>query len=415
MRWLMVLIWFLDGEAQAQAEAEPAHEKVELLGRLFCGYQGWFTTPSDGADLGWTHYGFEREGEAHIDLWPDVRELGVDERFETPLKLANGEAAEVYSASHPRTIGRHFEWLREHGIDGVFLQRFGTVLKSEKQRAHADKVLEGVRAASRKTGRGWAVMYDLTGLKGGEILQHVMEDWKRLRNVARIHEDPFYLHHQGRPLVAVWGIGFGDGRAYTLEETAELLRFLSVNPEFGGMATLAGVPTWWRTGGHDATEDGARMAVFRLADVISPWSVGRYASPEQAEQQIARLQPGDLAWCEQENKAFLPVIFPGFSWRNLSAMRGEEAPLNAIPRLRGVFLWSQARARLKHGAQSLYVAMFDEMDEATAIFKAAPEAPVHRRLQFVNEPEVTADHYLRLTGLIRQAVHDGRLLPVVPP
>jgi hypothetical protein len=389
--------------------------KPQLQNSLLCGYQGWFTTPNDGTDLGWTHYGFDKPDRAHIDLWPDVSELSPDERHNTPLKNADGSPAQVFSSTHPRTVLRHFEWMRQHQIDGVFLQRFGTILKSPKHRAHADHVLENVRAASRQTGRAWALMYDLSGLKEGDILTHVMQDWKYLRNTLRIHEDPHYLHHQGKPLVAVWGMGFSDHRRYSLEESAKLLRFLNRNPEFGGMATLAGVPTWWRDGGRDATTNPARLDLFKLADIISPWSVGRYTSPEQAIQHITEVHPADASWCDQHGKTYLPVIFPGFSWRNLSAMRGQDQPLNAIPRLDGEFLWSQARARLHHGATSLYVAMFDEIDEATAIMKTIPTPPVHDTLQFVNEPHLPSDHYLRLTGQIAQALKTKKPLPEKAP
>ncbi|WP_197084040.1 hypothetical protein [Sphingobacterium sp. Ag1] len=39
------------------------------------GYQGWFNSPTDGADRGWYHYrgknGFQ-PGSTNIDFWPDV-------------------------------------------------------------------------------------------------------------------------------------------------------------------------------------------------------------------------------------------------------------------------------------------------------------------------------------------------------
>ncbi|MHB8957244.1 MAG: hypothetical protein ACYC4U_30135 [Pirellulaceae bacterium] len=61
-----------------------------LSGKVMCGYQGWFTTPDDGAQRGWTHYGrrgrFE-PGSCTIDLWPDVSELDDDE----PYLLAIGD------------------------------------------------------------------------------------------------------------------------------------------------------------------------------------------------------------------------------------------------------------------------------------------------------------------------------------
>ena len=49
----------------------------------------------------------------------------------------------------------------------------------------------------------------------------------------------------------------------------------------------------------------------------------------------------DLAWCRSSGLDYLPVVFPGFSWHNLMAGRGKDAPLDAIPRLGGRFLWSQ--------------------------------------------------------------------------
>jgi hypothetical protein len=275
-------------------------------------------------------------------------------------------------------------------------------------------VLGNVREAARAAGRTWAVMYDLTGLKGGEIESVVMQDWKRLRRDLRILEDPTYQRHGGKPVVAVWGIGFNDGRLYTLEECQALLRFLHDNPEFGGLTTIAGVPWRWRTLDGDAIADAKLHEVLRSADVISPWAVGRYGSPADATRVIAGVHEADAAHCRERGQEYLPVIFPGFSWRNLMKMRGQEAPLNAIPRLRGEFLWAQAAARIRAGSTMLYVAMFDEMDEATAIFKTTAEAP-NGAEGFVREPDVPPDHYLWLTGMVGRALRRETPLTKGPP
>jgi hypothetical protein len=100
-------------------------------------------------------------------------------------------------------------------------------------------------------------------------------------------------------------------------------------------------------------------------------------------------------WCEAHGKGYLPVVFPGFSWRNLSALRGKDAKLDQIPRLSGRFLWSQAVAARAAGAQTLYVAMFDEIDEGTAIMKCGGPRPVG---SFVDLSDVPTDHYLWLSG-----------------
>lgn len=380
-----------------------AADSATLFGKVMCGYQGWFATPTDGSNLGWVHYGFGKPGQCHIDLWPDVSELEADERFDTPLKLADGTTAQVYSSAHPKTVRRHFEWMSEHGIDGVFLQRFGTLLKDKRYREHHDKVLQNVRDSARAVGRTWCVMYDLSGLRAGEIESVIMQDWKRLRTELKILDDATYQRHAGKPVVAVWGIGFNDDRAYTLEETHALLRFLHDNPEFGKLTVMAGVPWHWRTLDGDATRDAKLHEVLHSADILSPWAVGRYGSPDDAKRRISGVDEADMKWCREHDQDYLPVIFPGFSWRNLSKMRGVEAKLNAIPRLGGEFLWSQARERIAGGSTMLYIAMFDELDEGTAIFKTTSHVPVGVE-GFVTEPEVKSDHYLWLTGQIGKAL-----------
>ena len=81
----------------------------------------------------------------------------------------------------------------------------------------------------------------------------------------------------------------------------------------------------------------------------------------------------DIEWCQRHKKDYLPVVFPGFSWHN---MQPEVATLDEIPRLKGQFLWKQYRRGQKAGATMIYQAMFDEMDEGTAIFKCTNDPPV---------------------------------------
>ena len=369
-----------------------------LDGKVMCGYQGWFRVPADGSENGWFHYGaggvFE-PGKCNIDLWPDVRELPAEDRFPTPFKFADGSTAEVFSSVRPSTVALHFRWMKEYGIDGVFVQRFAGITRDERFRKPTDNVLEACRASAKETGRTFVVMYDLSG-QTRDAAQTVITDWKRLE--AQYHltdaaQTPAYQSHRGRPLVALWGCGFND-RPAMLDEWRTMIRYFKTEAR---CSVMLGVPAYWRTLDRDTISDAALHAVIREADVVSPWNVGRYDSPEGAARHAAKTTAADVSWCREHGLDFMPVAFPGFSWHNMSAHRGREQKLDAIPRRGGEFLWSQFAGFHRAGARSLYVAMFDEMDEGTAIFKIRQDPPVGAS-PFVAEKGLPGDHYLWLTG-----------------
>ena len=78
-----------------------------------------------------------------------------------------------------------------------------------------------------------------------------MDDWKFLNDQYNFRKDEAYAKHNGKPVVAVWGIGFNDNRKYTLEECEELVKFLKEG-QYGDNTVMLGVPKFWRTGGGDA-------------------------------------------------------------------------------------------------------------------------------------------------------------------
>lgn len=370
-------------------------EKIDsttLFGKVMCGYQGWFNCEGDGAGLGWTHWARDGRrimgpGNATVDLWPDVSELPIKSRYPTDFRHADGRAAEVFSSASPEVVAMHFRWMQEYGIDGIFLQRFANGLDRGRLQQHKDQVLNQVRLQAERRGRVFAVMYDLSGLREGQT-ERVLDDWRQLKR-SGVNRDQAYLHHRGKPLVAVWGIGFNDGRRYTLQESLQLVESLKDE----GCSVMIGVPSWWREGKRDATADPLLREIAEKADVISPWSIGRYQTPDQAISHADELWTKDLQWCLSRNVDFLPVAFPGFSWHQL---KGDD--LNMIPRLGGDFLWSQVYGASHAGCQMLYVAMFDEVDEGTAIFKCDPNPPISETEKFLSLSETSNDHYLRLVG-----------------
>lgn len=384
--------------------AEPdQHRSQEISEKVFCGYQGWFSAPGDGTSNGYDNYNYGgqfKPGTCVIDYWPDLTEFTAEEKFETVFRHRDGQVANVFSSANQLTVDRHFRWMREYGIDGIFLQRFGWALKNPQVLQHRNRVADNVKHSASKHGRLWALMYDLTSLKAGDIEEYIIPDIKRLAGGAALANDPSYARYRNKPIVAIWGVGFNDQRAYSLQECQKLIQFLK-SPILGGShAVMLGVPYYWREQIHDTIPDPLLHEVIKQADIISPWSVGRYRTVEDAER-LDRHLDADRSWTDAYNLAYLPVIFPGFSWHNLSQAEGIQKPLNEIPRQSGKFLWSQARAVHRTGLDTLYVAMFDEMNEGTCIFKCTADPPVGSSpfLSYAND-DLPSDYYLWLTGQI---------------
>ena len=373
-----------------------------IKGKVLTGYQGWFRAEGDGSGMGFHHYQKGRKfepGACSIDLWPDLTGFDHDEKFATPFKMKDGRAAEVFSSLHPKTVNRHFKWMKDYGIDGAFVQRFGLVgakehrsynhLKSDNQK------LMHCRDAANANGRCYALMYDLSGLKS-EDFNRLARDWKKLRTEMKLGTDPndrAYIQHQGKPLVAIWGVGFDDSRDYNLENAEWFIRLLKQNPEWGGMSIMLGVPFGWREQVRDSIKDERFHEVLKLADIISPWSIGRYKQVKLETGKFVTNQVADRRWCERCQIDYLPVLYPGFSWHNMTGQK-----LNAIPRRKGEFLWNQFVATQMAGVDTAYIAMFDEIDEGTAIFKCTNHPPVGKGVSFLDYEGLPSDHYLKLTG-----------------
>lgn len=196
----------------------------------------------------------------------------------------------------------------------------------------------------------------------------VIADWTDLMDMKKITErsSNHYLYHNGKPLVAVWGVGFKD-REYGYEEAGRIIDFLKKK----GCSVMLGVPNKWRTFEGSADNNPKLHELIKKVDIVHPWFVGSYNNDTFSKYQSVIKE--DIAWCRQYGILYIPTVFPGFSWYN---MKSGESPLNHIPRLKGDFFWNQVYFDIYSGAKCLYVAMFDEIDEGTAIFKCANTVPV---------------------------------------
>lgn len=391
-----VLLLSMNCRSVSKQNQSKTRKYMSYKGLVMAGYQGWFNADGDGADRGWNHYKnrdnrFE-PGNCKIDMWPDVTDYTA--KYKTSFAYANGEAAYVFSSYDESTVDLHFKWMRDYGIDGVFMQRFVTTLKDEKGNKHYQKVFQSAVNAAKKYDRALAVMYDLSGMHASDYTK-VIADWKSLVDTYKLNNKDLnenYLFHNNKPLVAIWGVGFNDGRKYGLSEIDKLITFFKNDPVYGNCSLLLGVPTWWRELKFDTQSDPQLHQTIKRADIVHPWFVGRYN--EETYPQFQERIKADVAWCKQNKLDYVPVVYPGFSWKN---MRPND-PFDAIPRNKGSFFWKQLSGALEIGCEMIYVAMFDEIDEATAIFKVGHDTPVGASKFVPYEKEIPSDHYLWLTG-----------------
>ena len=378
--------------------SDPATKTTESMSRVrfksirnlvMAGYQGWFNTPEDGAGLGWKHFEKEKEfkpGKCTIDLWPDVSEY--EKTYETAFKLPDETPVKVFSSYDASTTDLHFKWMKQYGIDGVFMQRFVVSIRNQKGKDNYNKILNNAVLSAEKYDRAICLMYDLSGMEAGEE-DILIRDWKELCEKYKLvsRNNNHYVYHHGKPLVAVWGIGFNDRRKYGYEQVKKIIDFLKSE----GCSILVGVPTHWRTLTIDAVSDTRLLELVKQADIVHPWLVGRFDN--HTYEPYRKSIEEDIKWCKANGKDYMPVLFPGFSWHNMK----KDAPQNMIPRLGGRFFWKQVKGAVDAGAESLYLAMFDEIDEGTAFFKCTNTPPVGES-SFITYEGEAPDHYLWLAG-----------------
>jgi len=389
---LLTLTVTVSAFAQGPYRSSITYESYE--GLVMAGYQGWFNTPGDGAGRNWHHYEKGRRfepGWCTIDLWPEVDEY--PQLYETAFRFEDGSPAFVPSPYDKSTVDVHFRWMREYGLDGVFLQRFIAEIANPSGKKHFDRVMDSAMECANKYDRAVAIMYDLSGMpaNGPDILLKDIDALAETHHLFDRQANPSYLYQNGKPLVTVWGVGFNDNRKYGFDECEKIIDGLKAK----GFSVMIGVPTHWRTLTKDTLPDKRLHELIRKCDIVMPWFVGRYN--EWTYDNYKTLIRKDMAWAEEEAISYAPLCFPGFSWANMHRVG---RPGVQIPRNGGSFFKKQLDYCLDSGAKMLYIAMFDEIDEGTAIFKIARKVPVAAPgSTFVPlEDGVPSDRYLTLAG-----------------
>jgi len=155
-------------------------------------------------------------------------------------------------------------------------------------------------------------------------------------------------------------------------------------------------------GGHDAGSGYEKLhAAF---DAIMPWSVGRYNTVSDFKNLQSHIE-GDVATTSGRSQHYAPIAYAGYSYR-------DSHKFNFIKRNAGQFFKAQIDSYLGlKGATFYYVAMFDEVQEGTAIYKmAANEAESAQPTgcfvtMSIDGVECPGDLYLKMTGQFTSAAH----------
>ena len=399
---------------QAQTKHAKTTNYPSYKGLVMAGYQGWFRVPEDGVI-------YPDEARIRIDMWPDVSEYA--QTYPTGLKHADGSTARFFNSSDKSTIDLHFKWMREYGLDGVFMQRFFNTTRNEETRKNSSVILGHALKAASDNNRAIAVMYDLSGLKAsGQDCSSIIEDWKFLVDQIKVTNQAgakTYLHHNGKPLVAIWGVGFPD-RPYDIRNIGleRLIDFLKNDPQYGGCSVMLGVPTFWRDLNADCIHDSYLHTLIRMADIVLPWMVQRFSPLLHNDMDRYRdVILNDIQWCRAAGIDYAPCVCPGFSWHNLSRFEfpDDVKPVGSIPRQGGRFYWQQMSTAIRSGAEMIYVAMFDEVNEGTAIFKCSDNPPVSDIAKFVGLDGRPSDWYLWLTGEAAKMLRKEKPLSLTQP
>jgi hypothetical protein len=328
-------------------------DNTTLRGKIMVGYQGWFRTPNDPDHNGWSHWGTIDKGEFGVDMWPDTTQYPPETLDKVcDVLTKSGKQAYLFSSGWPEVVRTHFRWMRENGIDGAFLQRF---LGAVPRTGNPEWVLSNVREAANREGRVWAVEYDVSGMKDSDVLERLKSDWIWLVDTFGLLKDKNYAREQGKPVVFIWGLPV-TSRNFSPSVANSVVDFFKNDPKYGG--------NYVNSGGGEASK----------GPNIPPAWVDHYKKNNGVLFWMSKSYDEDQSRCRSWGVDYYPHVWPGFSSSNLKHRQTDD-PAAFQPRGAGSFLTAQLDAVQKAGCDHLFVGMFDEYNEGTAIMPMTDDAP----------------------------------------
>lgn len=420
----------------ACAVPAPGVSAGDLDDGIWVGYQAWHLAEGDGSPRGgWNHWFRRNQPDAdhlHGDQWPGA----LDEYpilYPTGMRYPDGRPVRLYSCYDYETIELHVRWMKQYGIKGLALQRQQNIIDRPAERAWRDTVARHVRRACEEHGVRFFLMpcnNAKTERSNEGVVERFAADWRHVVDELRLTESPMYARQDGLPVVIAWGFGNSD-RPLSPAQAHEIIDVFKSGPERYRAFLGGGIIRNFLDRSPNGFPLDDWVEVYSRFDLIKPWRgaqmVGR--GMERAEQNAIRTLLKEKAWCVERGISYMPVIFAGGS-----AGGTKRTELNNFPRMGGQYYWAQFSAVMDHAFQPddgrfVYVAMFDEVDEGTAIYKTAnrpdmlplpgrmvhnnidPDVPDHLR-------DLPEDWYLRLTRemarILRGEAPLEREIPIRP-
>jgi len=406
--WLVLVLVYLVCVAWSSGDnVDPS----SLNGKVMFGYQGWFGANGDGlAGYGYRHWSQNAQtpgpGNLAFDSFPSLSEYPSNCLYPTTLTYADGKQVGLFSAYCDGVVDLHFKWLKDYNLDGVFLQRFVTEISSPGVTlTQRDKVTSYAKSSAEKYGRAFGIMYDVSGASAATLLDVLKSDWAHLVNDLKVTSSPNYIKQDNKPVLVIWGFGFTSHPPDTTDQGVQIINYFK---QTANVYLVGGVPFFWLDGNRDSKPNF--MPVYQAFDALSPWAVGRYPDNSTYDNLFTSTVQKDKQFTSSKNIGYAPVIFPGFSWANLQR---DPSVFNQIPRRSGTFFNHQAEKILTLPPSWIYIAMFDEVNEGTAMYKLASlksEIPTNANFtyQSIDGQTVPSDQFLKLASTITKNFHEQK-------
>lgn len=295
---------------------------------------------------------------------PYVDDYPLECREETNFVLANGTNAQFFNSFCTGVIEKHFRYMVDYKIDGIFVQRFyNSANPTDAFYNGGLMVLETVRQMAEKYNKFFAVEYDLSQLTStsdpNTYIPILENDYNNI--LKPYFSSPNYIYQDGRPVIELWGAGINPTSGLQGTNWQDIIGRYQGAPENPWI--ILGIPHNWldyRIASNDPTD---YWGAYEKAQCLQPWPVGAFSSISDLQWSLQNeLLPGKQQ-ADAMGVKYSGAFTPGGSNRNAARSADYIGPLGN--RYNGTFYEEQLRLFSNDTIKPFFNfgAMFDEYTE----------------------------------------------------